>query len=403
MKHLSVALLPGASALVAAVVVMWVPGLRQPVSQFLADYPLLLPAAGALLAVVYRRRRALYAVVMLGVAAWAWWLPGRGDEELGRAVVGAVAVLLPVNLLGLGVCRERTPLSAAGLAGLGMLAVQPLAVAYAWHAYHPTFLALPWVKVFPAGAPLAMPLPDASLLAFAAAFVVLAARAGLTTDPLDGGVLFALVGSLWALASGPGAAAAQLLFNAATLAVVTSLVFASARWAFTDPLTGLPGRRACEEALAQLGAVFTVAVVDIDHFKSINDRHGHAAGDQVLRLVAARLAEVGGSGRAFRWGGEEFVVIFANRGMENSLPFLEGVHRAIAATPFRIRGADRPRRRPKQPTPRPAAAPGVPVTVSMGVAASGHEAPLAAGEALRAADAAMYRAKNSGRNRICTA
>ncbi len=402
MKHLSAALLPGASALVAGVVVVSMPGLREEVAVFLADYPLLLPSVGALLALVYRRRRALYALVVLGVAAWAWSLPGQGDEELARAVGGAVAVLLPANLLVLGVCRERAPLSAPGLAGLAALAAQPLAIAYAWHAYHPAVLALPWAHLLPAGLVRPSNLPDASLLAFAGAFVVLAVRAAVGADPLDGGVLFALIGSLWALASGPGAAATPLLLAAAAFTVVMSLVFASARWAFTDPLTGLPGRRACEEALAQLGGVFTVAMVDIDRFKSINDRHGHAAGDQVLRLVAARLAEVGGSGRAFRWGGEEFVVLFANRGLEVSLPFLEGVHRAIAATPFRLRGADRPRRRPRQPPSRGQAMPAVPVTVSIGVASSGHEAPRAAGDAVRAADAALYRAKTAGRNRICT-
>ncbi len=395
------ALVPGASALAAAVVIVSLPALHEPVSGFLANYPLQLPALGSLLALAYRRRRALYALVMLGVAAWAWALPGEGDEELARAVVGTVAVLLPVNVLGLGVCRERPPTSAAGLAGLGVVALQPLAVAYAWHAYHPAFLALPWVRLLPAGVARSVGLPDASLIAFAVAFVVLAVRAAVSADPLDGGVLFALVGSLWALASGPGAAA-TLLLNAAACSVLVALVVASARWAFVDPLTGLPGRRACEEALAELGTVFTVAMVDVDRFKSINDRFGHAAGDQVLRLVAARLAEVGGAGRAFRWGGEEFVVVFANRSMDTSLPFLEAVHRAIAATPFHIRGANRPRRRPKEPLRRPET-PAVTVTVSMGVAASKPEAPVNAGDAVRSADAAMYRAKTSGRNRICTA
>lgn len=382
--------------------VLSLPGLGEQVSVFLAAYPLLLPATGVLLALVLRRHRALYALVVLGLAAWAWSLPGEGEEELARAVAGAVAVLLPVNLLGVGVGRERAPLSRPGLARLAALACQPLAVAYAWQAYHLEVFALPWVALLPAGPWRSLPLPDASLLAFAAGFVALAVRAAVRADPVDGGVLFALVGALWALASGPGAAATPLLLAAAALAVVVSLVFAAARWAFIDPLTGLPGRRACDEALAQLSGVFTVAMVDIDHFKSINDRFGHAAGDQVLRLVAARLAEVGGSGRAFRWGGEEFVVLFANRGMDVALPFLEGVHRVIAATPFRLRGADRPRRRPRQPLPRTQSAPGVAVTVSMGVAASGHEAPRTTDDALRAADAALYRAKESGRNRICT-
>lgn len=403
MKQLSPALLPGASAIVAAIVAVSLPGLNEPVSAFLATYPLLLPGVGSLLALAYRRRRAFYALVILGVVAWALTLPAEGEEALAQAIAGATAVLLPANLLVLGVCRERAPFSAPGLAGLVALALQPLVLAYAWHAYLPNVLALPWTQILPPRLPPFGVLPDASLLAFAVAFVGLSVRVAARGDPLDGGVLFALIGSLWALAGGPGAAATQLLLAAASLAVVISLVFASARWAFTDPLTGLPGRRACDEALAQLRGTFTVAMVDIDRFKSINDRHGHAAGDQVLRLVAARLAEVGGSGRAFRWGGEEFVVLFPNRSMEGALPFLEAVHRAIDATPFRLRGADRPHRRPKELPPRKEGMPAVPVTVSLGVAASKHEAPRPVDDVLRAADKALYRAKASGRNRVCTA
>lgn len=402
MKNLSTVLLPGASVLAAAMGVLSLPALEQPVSVFLATYPLLLPGVGALLALAYRRRRALYAVVVVGLVAWAWMLVREGDEELARAIAGATAVLLPLNFLALGACRERTPFSTASLAGLAAVAIQPLVVTYAWHAYLPGVLNLPWRPVVPGGLVPWCHLPDASLLAFAAAFVVLAVRTAVGEDPLDGGVLFALIGSLWALAGGPGAAATQLLLSAAALAVVVSLVLASARWAFCDPLTGLPGRRACDEALAQAGGVFTVAMVDIDHFKRINDRHGHAAGDQVLRLVAARLAEVGGSGRAFRWGGEEFVVLFSNRTLEASLPFLEGVHRVIAGTPFRMRGTDRPHRRPRQLPPRKEETPVVPVTVSMGVAASRQETSRQVEDVLRAADAALYRAKAAGRNRICT-
>src|SRR2546421_12493897 len=93
--------------------------------------------------------------------------------------------------------------------------------------------------------------------------------------------------------------------------------------AYQDSLTQLPARRALNEALLRLGSQYTVGMVDVDHFKRINDSHGHDVGDQVLKMVAARLAQVGGGGRAYRYGGEEFAVIFAVRRADQSHPEVE--------------------------------------------------------------------------------
>lgn len=402
MRPLSLALLPGVSALAVGLAVVVVPALRAGVTAFLDEYPILLPGVGVMLALVYRRRRALYALVVLALAAWTWGLLGGGDEELVQAVYGCASLLLPANFLALAILRERSVWSVAGVVGLAAIALQPLLVAYAWHAYLVEALQAPWREFLPPAVAFSSSLPHISLATFAAALVALAARTAVTNDPLDGGILAASVAALWGMAGGAYVAGGQTWLAVGALAIVFSLVAASARWAFTDPLTGLPGRRACEEALAQLGGVFTLAMVDVDRFKGINDQYGHAAGDQVLRLVAARLAEVGGSGRAFRYGGEEFLVLFPNRELEKSLPFLETVHRAIGATPFRLRGADRPRRKPKGAAPRSHQGPAVTVTVSMGVAASNPIQPRPVGEVVRAADAALYRAKAEGRNRICS-
>jgi hypothetical protein len=77
------------------------------------------------------------------------------------------------------------------------------------------------------------------------------------------------------------------------------------RLAFRDELTGLPSRRALNERMMALGSNYTIAMLDVDHFKRFNDMYGHELGDQVLRMVAAKLARIGGGGRAYRYG-EEF-------------------------------------------------------------------------------------------------
>ena len=139
----------------------------------------------------------------------------------------------------------------------------------------------------------------------------------------------------------PGVYAAFM--SAAGVILVVSLLAESHRLAFRDTLTGLPGRRALEERLRSLGGRFAIAMVDVDHFKKFNDTHGHDIGDQVLKLVAARLAEVGGGGIAFRYGGEEFSVLFPGSSLEEALPHLEAIRASIEGYRMAVRAPDRPK------------------------------------------------------------
>jgi diguanylate cyclase (GGDEF)-like protein len=169
--------------------------------------------------------------------------------------------------------------------------------------------------------------------------------------------------------------------------------------AYHDELTGLPARRALNEALQRLNDTYTVAMVDVDHFKKFNDTHGHDVGDQVLRMVAERLGRVDGGGRAFRYGGEEFAVLFPGKSAQESAPHLETLRMAVAGATFTLRGKDRPKRKPES-RGRGGGAGKVTVTVSIGAAqARGSAVPE---EVVKAADRALYRAKEGGRNRVET-
>ena len=83
--------------------------------------------------------------------------------------------------------------------------------------------------------------------------------------------------------------------------------------AYLDELTNLPTRRALKEEMLKLGNRYTIAMLDIDHFKKFNDTYGHTVGDQVLKFTAALMKSTGGGGKAFRYGGEEFVIIFPGK------------------------------------------------------------------------------------------
>jgi GGDEF domain-containing protein len=188
---------------------------------------------------------------------------------------------------------------------------------------------------------------------------------------------------------------------AAALALGVALVEAAYALAFRDELTDLPGRRALGSLLASLRPPYSVAVVDVDRFKTFNDRYGHDVGDQVLRMVAARLGAVGGGGRAFRSGGEEFTIVFPGTTAEEAMPHLEAVRRAVAESKFVLRGKLRSGNK-KGPAKRgraSAAGRQLRVTVSIGVARC-TDRHTSADQVVKSADQAMYRAKQSGRNRV---
>jgi len=165
-----------------------------------------------------------------------------------------------------------------------------------------------------------------------------------------------------------------------------------------DELTELPGRRRLKHHLRCLDDAYVLAIVDIDHFKQINDTYGHPAGDQILRYLAAELRRHA-EGAAYRYGGEEFVVVYERRAYESALDNLDDLRDAVSRKEFFLRGENRPARKPRHPR-RGAPAPSIRLTISVGAARpSAHfKTP---GEVLEAADQALYKAKENGRNRVC--
>jgi diguanylate cyclase (GGDEF)-like protein len=156
-----------------------------------------------------------------------------------------------------------------------------------------------------------------------------------------------------------------------------------------DTLTGAMNRGAIFELLkrelaqsARTGAPIGVIMADLDHFKQINDTHGHPAGDAVLREAATRLkAVLRGYDALGRYGGEEFMLVLPSCNAEHAAEVAERARRAVADTPVITAGTI------------------VPISASFGVAAAVGST-LDLDEVIRAADAALYRAKRAGRNRV---
>jgi diguanylate cyclase (GGDEF)-like protein len=240
-------------------------------------------------------------------------------------------------------------------------------------------------------------------LIFMVAGIILVFRTYYHNDVLLGG----FVGCICALWLGIGSTHSPLTLNASFIAagliLIITLIEASFSLAYHDDLTGLPGRRSLNETLSSLGKRYTIAMIDVDHFKKFNDTYGHKTGDEVLKMISAHLQQMTGGAKAFRYGGEEFTAIFSGKNVADTKAHLEAYRKNLAVTPFIVRNKTRKKssanNRKKPPGKRSGRK--VYVTVSIG-AAEPNKRLKAPQQVIKAADAALYRAKRSGRNCIKT-
>ncbi len=190
---------------------------------------------------------------------------------------------------------------------------------------------------------------------------------------------------------------------AASLILLWGSIRSSHAMAYRDELTGLPGRRALNERLRTLRRHYAIAMLDIDYFKRFNDTHGHDVGDEVLRLVASRLRDVEGGGTAYRYGGEEFCLVFPRRSVDECIEPLNRLREEIANYRMLLRDRMRRPRRSREGSRRRGAtriaSDEVAVTVSVGVAEHSADTPDAQA-VIKQADARLYQAKKAGRNRV---
>ena len=239
-----------------------------------------------------------------------------------------------------------------------------------------------------------------SLLVYSFALVFVLMRYMLKKDVILAGFLGAIVATFIGISTDFTEPASMIYFSTAGLMLIITSIESSFTLAYVDDLTGLQGRRSLNQRLINLGKKYSIAMIDVDHFKKFNDRYGHKTGDQVLKLIASKLRNMSGGAKVFRYGGEEFTAIFSGKDVEEVVPYLEQYRRSVEDTPFVVRSKTRRKSTSKnRGRIKLSGLKQAKVTVSIGVAAPGKD--LADPEkVLKAADRALYRAKKAGRNRV---
>lgn len=295
-----------------------------------------------------------------------------------------LSVLLPINTLVFSLLPNRSISSAVGRFGLAVLLVEALLGALlllsedAWLA---GLLRYSFIDLA------VTPLPQLALLLYGgAAFILFGHR---RRNKRNGNIAAfcmltaCMLANHWARA----VAAKELFYAAAGLIMLVYVIQDYYFKAYMDELTGLQSRRSLNERMASLQSGYVVAMLDIDFFKKINDTYGHDVGDDVLRFVGGLIGQHAGK-QAFRYGGEEFTILYRGLSLEEVLAELEVLRQTIERRPFVLRGAgSKPGKRLK-------------VTVSIGAAATvpRQKNPQ---DVIKRADAALYQAKENGRNCIC--
>jgi diguanylate cyclase (GGDEF)-like protein len=402
------------SALLCALPALW---LRLPgaAAAFAATGPsqdnwrLGLAVSLALLALAsWRLNQTRLVAVALGLAATAQWLWSAFSQLPPRALApeDAWLAVVPTGLALALIPKEARLFSQRSAWRLALMLLPALVFWAVWSSDHGSVSQiLDWRVVGPVKSWHPSHAAHVSLL-------LLGLALWLGLDPKLAPAQIALGGSIlgqailaWASAGNQADAPLQArAWLASHLAQSACLLFALflMYWqrVYLDELTGIPNRRALDERLSHLDGPYSLAMIDIDHFKKFNDSYGHDQGDDVLRMVGKHLAEQTQQ-RAFRYGGEEFCVLLPGEGIDNAFDLMDAVRESLARHRFNIRLPQKIRAKTSEDDrgTLKAKTEAVKVTISVGVARPDKKRPDP-GSVMKLADEGLYKAKEAGRNNV---
>jgi diguanylate cyclase (GGDEF)-like protein len=358
-------------------------------------------ALGVIVSLAFRRGRALLALLTLALAYANHDLLLQEPVSRARTIFAALCVFVPFNFAALSVLEERGTFNIHGVQRLGMIAVEVMFVWLVVFSGRTGLTNWAWAPLDKTWHFAASPVPQLGLAALALGFAVCVAVWALRRAPIDLGLAGGLLAFGIAMHRIAQPQAFGVFIAAGALILTIAVLQDTFRMAFRDELTGMPSRRELNERMKALGRRYTIAMIDVDRFENFTDKYGHDLGDQVLKMVAAKLADVGGGGKAYRYGGEEFTVLFPGKDVDAAMPHLEALRQQVADYKLALRAAVRPAETGSVKRERGAfrAAKSESVTISIGVAQRSDK--LATPDAvIRAADQALFRAKRGGRNQV---
>ncbi len=402
MKEVLLFFLPGGMLLLVSLLLVHLQGVQANLGTILQIYPQVTYLVAVVFGWRFNRSALVFGTIAIALSHWCLMHFGvvlSTQDIYWRVAYISAALLLPLNLLVLSLVSERGIFTTRGMVRLVFILVQPLFVGIIAGRNPERYVELLGYEVLPLHLLHVLKVPQIPAIVCLLSLIIITFMYIRGRSAKESGFFWAIGVIFMALSCLDDRLRMGFHFATGSFILLVSVIEVSHAMAFRDELTGLPARRALKEDLMKLGGDYCLAMLDIDHFKKFNDKHGHDVGDQVLRMVASRLAQVAGGGKAFRYGGEEFTVIFPGRHADDALIHLEDLRKDVAHAEFAIRSRMRPKRKPKTPRRRKIGPQRVSVTISIG-AAWPNERTKTPNDVLKDADKALYRAKKQGRNRV---
>lgn len=390
MRKIITALVPFAVLLIA-----WVTASRAALfSDALESVILVLPFVIAVLALFmsiwYQNSSSFFLIAFILLSYILVKVSAAQDAMLIEAVM-EISILMPINAVWLGFIRERGIFSSYGANKAIIVAVQLIWIlinvlsknkAVAGYVLRPDNVII-------------MQAPAIILYVLAIGFLL--ANYVLKGHHMYLAFILVLISTYISLYFAHRPVIIAIFLSAAFIMMVTALFEVSYSLAYYDSLTGILSRRALEQELLKLGSHYSIAMVDIDHFKRVNDTYGHDVGDDVLKMVASLVDKASGRSKAFRYGGEEFVIILQGQGCAEAMPVLERIRKVVEHRPFVLRSENRPQKKPEKKTGDSKGKGRINITISIGVAQR-TESVKNAEDVIKKADEALYKSKCGGRN-----
>jgi len=372
----------------------------QQVTLRLVPYSLFVVSAA--ISLYFGRNRIFYLSLLMALLHWALTSYYPYIDVIQQAqLLLVLGVLAPLNLAILSLFRDRGLTLLQSYLMASALGLQLALVVEVMNGdlspwllhFEQLFTMLSWPVEW------SLDMPKPVLLSLLLSGLIIMTRIAFIMTPLNNALMVVLVAMGLAFYFADASNTVVMLFVVSGLVALLSLLQHSYDMAYRDELTGLLGRRALNERLLRLGGRYCLVMVDVDHFKKFNDTHGHDVGDQVLKMLAGQLEKTTGGARAYRYGGEEFTLVFEDKSVEQVEPHLEDLRVRVADYPMKIRGTNRPDDSKKGEKQRNRAAVNGPlkVTISLGAALRSDKFKTPS-LVMEAADKALYKAKNAGRN-----
>ncbi len=359
--------------------------------------PFVIGAIGVFVSIWLNRIQPLLLIVSIILVNFvlAYYAPMEQESIAKTVLFPIVSFLLPFNIFLWALLPEKGVQNR----GINFFVISLIALQACFVYWFMNEMPLDWVvelskPVVPGLDYYTLPFMSSFMFLVAGFSVSLKLQKQVQLKIFDHSVLFILLLMGFALNQYLHAGVLQWVSTVAMLMVQLALLFDSHHIAYTDELTGLKSRRALNEAFMSLGKKYSIAMVDIDFFKQFNDTYGHDLGDIVLKMVASTLDGVRKGGKAYRFGGEEFTLLFKNRRVEEIKDELERLRQEVEAEVIEVIEAGASGKGKKQPQAKL-----VNVTVSMGVAEPSKQHPTPQ-EVVKYADEGLYKAKKTGRNRV---